>query len=389
MSLPFEAPLSGGTGEARARADRDARWRHLRRRLAFPLTLFVVTRAGLLACSAIGLRLVPQLYFDPGPTVLTRAPTLAGLCRWDCWWFYRLAREGYTDWVETNFWPLYPLLVGATKHIGIPVEYGLLLWANVAALAAYVVIYRIFEEMEGVHAAQWGLAMFALGPFAYFHAAGYPESLTLFFSALALFFTIHRRHFAAGTALGFGLLSRHITIFAGPALLVSYLRERGLHPRALFRSSMVGLFIPLLFGGMYLVYCKQRFGNALAPFEARAAGWGEGSWYGIRQMLAAPEVAPLDYLYLASCVIPSIGAIALLTRSRWLELGAYACTLMIVVLLIGAWGLGRYAASCWPAFLPVGVFLSRRRHLAIAAVAMSALLQGLLFFLWSHQYKML
>ena len=51
--------------------------------------------------------------------------------------------------------------------------------------------------------------------------------------------------------------------------------------------------------------------------------------------------------------------------------------------------MGRYTASCWAAFVPLGVWLSRRPLLQTPVVASFALLQGMMFFLVQHQFSIL
>ena len=55
----------------------------------------------------------------------------------------------------------------------------------------------------------------------------------------------------------------------------------------------------------------------------------------------------------------------------------------------GIWGMGRYTASCWAAFVPLGVWLSRRPLLQTPVVVSFALLQGMMFFLVQHQFGIL
>jgi hypothetical protein len=57
---------------------------------------------------------------------------------------------------------------------------------------------------------------------------------------------------------------------------------------------------------------------------------------------------------------------------------------MLTLWLVGISALGRYSASCWPAFLPLGVWLERRPALALAVVGFSAMLQMIFFFLHTH-----
>ena len=360
------------------------------------MLLFVCTRVALLGFSQIGMTLVPTLNwaFDPREFLL-RYPALDGLCRWDCWHFGRIAREGYTEARWTNFFPLYPLLVRALHEVtGMHVNLALLVVANVASLGAYLVIYRIFLMLAEEDAARWALVLLAAFPFAFFQATGYPESLMLFFSALAVLLALRGNHISAGVALGIGVLARHLTMFAGAALLAAQIRQRGLHPkRLLLNPAILGLVMPWLFFGLYCLYQYLEFGNPLAFAAARdEPPWGPLAWWGIGDLLTARgtnEHVQAMYSYLPFALITTVGGFALVARKQWIEIAAFGIIFMVALWAIGMWGLGRYAASCWPAFLPLGVWLSKQPQWQGPIIAMLALFQGLFFYLFSHMFAIL
>lgn len=148
--------------------------------------LFVVTRIARLGFAQLAMTLVPNLAFEFGSREFIKDyPFLDGLCRWDCWNFGMIAREGYTEAKRTNFFPLLPLLVrGIHDLTRLPINLVLILVPNLAALGAYLVIYRIFMRLADEDSARWGLTLLVAYPFAFFQAMGYPESLMIFASAL-------------------------------------------------------------------------------------------------------------------------------------------------------------------------------------------------------------
>ena len=52
--------------------------------------------------------------------------------------------------------------------------------------------------------------------------------------------------------------------------------------------------------------------------------------------------------------------------------------------MVGFWGLGRYSASCWPAFYAMGLLAAKRPTLFTVLLAMLAMFQGLFFYMFSH-----
>jgi hypothetical protein len=377
-------------------------WKHLKsysittrwQWATFPVAVFLFTRIALLGVSKIGMTIVPALHYGFGPQILLlKYPSLDGLCRWDCEHFGNIARVGYTTVRSTNFFPLYPMLVHALHALtGLPFQFAMLIVPNLASLGAFLVIYRIFSMLAEEEAARWALALLAAYPFAFFQATGYPESLMMFFSALAILLALRGNHISAGVALGLGVLARHLTLFAGASLLTAQVRQRGLHPkRLLLTPAILGLLVPWLFFGLYCLYQYIKFGNPLAFWSARNT-WGSLAWWGIWHLLTTKEHnehVPIIYSYLPFAYMTTLGALALLTKRQWTELAAFAIGLMFMCWAVGIWGIGRYSASCWPAFLPFGVWLSKRPNLQGPVIAMLAVFQGLFFFLFAHAFPIL
>lgn len=362
----------------------------------FPALLFIYTRGALLGFSYFAMRLAPNLNwsFDPRE-FLIKYPALDGLCRWDCWHFGRIAREGYTEARWTNFFPLYPLLTRTVYQVtGMPVNLALLVVSNAAGFGSFLVIYRIFTMVAEEDAARCALALFAAYPFAFFQAAGYPESLMIVSSALAILLARRGNHLSAGIALGFGVLARHLTLFAGAALLAAQIRQRGLHPkRLLLNPAILGLLIPWLALALYSFYQYKTFGNPLAFAAARdKPPWGPMAWWGIQDLLKTRldnDQVRAMYSYIPFGLMITAGALGLLMRRQWSELAAFAIIFMMMIWAIGMWGLGRYSASVWPAFLPLGVWLARRPKWQGPVIGILALFQGLFFYLYAHMFAIL
>jgi hypothetical protein len=358
---------------------RDGRW------LLFPFGLWVATRLSLLLLGYLSLRLAPGLRGSSVAT-LRPYPALDALCCWDCGWFNTLARQGYASAMDTNFWPGLPMAArGLAKLTGIDIAFAVLGVANLACLGAYLTIYRIFARLDGAPAARAGLALFAAYPFAFFHAAGYPETIMIFASALALLLAMSRHHVWAGISLGIGILSRHLTVLLGGGLLVAHLRQRGW--RRFFGSPVfLTLALPFLVAGIYLAYCQVAWGDALSFWHARNQ-WGNTAWWSVTEAIRQAPKRPHIVSFLPFALVPTLGAFALLRARKYAELAASVLPLALVLWLIGAFGLGRYSASCWPAFLPLGKWYLRHPRWQVPLLLFFALAQGWFFFLHSHHFE--
>ncbi len=327
---------------------------------------------------------------------LRSMPALQSFCCWDCGWFHRIATQGFQTVESAQVFPLLPILAWLLKTLfGIPSEYGPMIVANLASLASYCVLFRLFRRLDGRSAARWGLLALVAYPFHFFQAVGYSESLMVFASALAVLLALEARHLRAGLVLGFGVLARHISLFAGTGLLVAQIRQRGLNPkRFLLSRDLAGLAIPFLFLAAWIVYLHSRFHSWTALHDARMASWwghvGRAYW-GVFDVLEhmSYQRHPEYTFYVVFALIPLAGAVALFFRRRWAELAWPAAVLLVVCFASGGASLGRYTGSCWPAFLPIGIWLGRRPHLAPILLGGLMLLQGLFFFLHGHGFEII
>ena len=259
--------------------ERVQRWRWV----AFPFTLWAVTRVAILGFGKLSMTFVPGLVESAGlhREYLLGHPSIEGLCRWDCRYFQELANHGYLHEGYTNFFPLYPLLVRALHEVtGLHIDLCLILVPNLAALGGLLVLYRLVTFLEDESAAKWTLMLFISFPFAFFQAMAYPESLMVLFTALAVYLALRGRHIWAGVALGVGVLARHLSFFAGGSLLVAQVKQRPSVRRFLLSPALLGLVIPWLFLGAYCAYQYVRFGNALAFVKMRD-NWGPVAWWGV------------------------------------------------------------------------------------------------------------
>ena len=346
--------------------------------LAFPLTVFLASRAWMFLVAGISLALRPAMFVGDNYDV----NVFESLCRWDCVWYMHVARDGYDQAWLSNFFPLFPLFARAL-HVVFPAPYQtvMVVAANLAGAGALVVIYRVFRTLSGEPAARGALVLWALWPFSFFQAAGYPESLMALMTALTVRWALQRRHWRAAAALGLGILSRHLTLAAGPVLLVAQLRERRV-------KAVPALLLPWALGALYPLFQWFHWGDPWTWLKARSV-WGAPAWFGLVQYVQGDASEAKLHVYVALALVPTLGALLLLRKREWWELAGYGTTLMLTVWAIGLMGLGRYTGAAWPAFLPLGAWLSKRPVLLLSCAGVFAALQGFAIYLFSHAYPLL
>ncbi len=366
---------------------------------SFPFLLFVGTRLAYVGMSWMGLTAVNQLFYNDYDRhrSLQPYPWIDGLCRWDCGWFHNLATNGYLNVEYAKVFPLLAMIgAGVEKVTGVNHLIVFILVANACALASYVVIYRLFIELEGEEAARYALLLFTAFPFAYYSAAGYPESMMVLATAYSITLARRKQHISGGLALTLGFAARHLTLAGGAGLLAAQIRQRGLHPKKFFTPAVIGLMLPWLFLAGFSWYLSWKVGDPFAWWNSRKIGWNDWVWYSFRQTLMyVPYWDRPEYFYYILFSIPvvggAIGLIIALKNKRWeyVEISAFGLLLLTVVMSSGAAGMGRYLASIWPCFLPLGVWLSKRPLWQGPVLGFFWLFQGLWFFLFTHQWRVL
>ncbi|HEV3191645.1 MAG TPA: hypothetical protein VGY54_14145, partial [Polyangiaceae bacterium] len=149
--------------------------------------------------------------------------------------------------------------------------------------------------------------------------------------------------------------------------------------------------IPFVFLAAWAWYLRRVAGDPLAFWHARETIFGPSCFWSLREIFknvpynSRPEL----YFYPFFALLPLVGTVALFTKKKAIPLAVAAAGILAAAYYGGGMGLGRYSSSCWPAFLPLGVMLSRRPLLQGPVIGFLMLLQGLFFWLFSHQWAVL
>ena len=119
-----------------------------------------------------------------------RGASRSGLLAWDAHWYERIAAHGYVGLGNgaLRFFPLLPVLARSFRAVpGMPAGLAVVVVANVASLAAFVVLYRLVVfELGDEACARRAVWLLALAPPAFVLVMGYAESLLLVTSLVAI-----------------------------------------------------------------------------------------------------------------------------------------------------------------------------------------------------------
>jgi hypothetical protein len=323
------------------------------------------------------------------------------LARWDSFWFYGIAQNGYSgEWEGKRsapaFLPVYPLLMAAMgTAVGIDyIDAGLLVsgaatWASCLLLMAYVA-----DQGGSPRSARNALLALLSFPTAFILASVYAEALFLAFS-LGTFILARRGQNAAAAATAFcaGLTRNHGLALVAAMLAAAWQKRRtGEYSWRAYVPGLGGIASYVLLATYhwslsgdplrFLNAKRLRLGNSLVPpwttllneinrLDSALQQGGLGSLYVILEFA-------LFYAALGACGL-------FIMRKSWPE-AVFTGSVLAMSLLSGSlWGLPRFFLLVFPVFAMVGASRSaavwRPLYYLIGALLQGCLLVNYVDFL--------
>lgn len=388
-----EARASGVLASGEFRAPEG--WRALRRPLAHALGMFAATRAALVI-AAICARATFGPLHGPSRATPTGVQWLDAWAAFDVGWYLQIARGGYPTTTAFNaqhqdvyaFFPALPFIARALAPlVGGPYVAGLIV-ANVALLASACLLHIMVREDHDEETARRAVRYLFLFPSAFIFSAMLTESLFLAL-ALASLLLARRGRWAQVALAAFLLgLTRNTAILIVPALALEARAAGRMDPRALLAllAAPAGLALVMLTN-------LASTGDALAFLHVQAA-WGSPIGTPVRSLLQgalAVDVPPgmdLHARLMTGFALLALAALAWSLRARerlsWVVFGA----LLVVTPLFRSWyGMPRYVLVAFPLYVALArITAGRPEHDAWLSAAF-AILQGVLFALWSNGFE--
>lgn len=273
------------------------------------------SRALVLATAAVVQALGwPRASWYPG---LTQHP-FALLGAWDGRWYRMVAGRGYLSiphhQSDVAFFPLFPILLGALRRLGLSLDTGGLLLANLGLLVGLAALYELARTWLPEQAAVRTAVYAAIFPMGYVFSMVYPEAIVLAAMALTGVLAARGRWRGAAVAAAVAGLARPEAIFlVVPVLALVVRRRHRLGDRDRRRSLVAVGAAPAAVAGVAL-YDWRTFGDALA-FSSAQRAWGrwvsvDGVVRAVHELARAPG-----------------------TENVWLFRDAAFCVLYVVLLL--------------------------------------------------------
>ncbi len=374
-----------------------SRLKSLWQQASWPVLAFLVTRLGLFLLVWLGLALLPVLTGEGLWRAFPNNLFFDGWSRWDSGWYVDIAQNGYSKelqnvYLNTAFFPLYPLLIkGLQAFLGNYHTAGLLI-SNLSLLAACVLLYKLVAGRFSEEVARKSLLLLLLSPFSFYFSAVYSESLFLLLVVLVFFFSTRRKWFWAALCSALAGATRLVGVLTILPLLWFYLESIGFKWRNL-RAAVLWPALGLLGPGSYMLFQALKFGDPFLFIKSQnAPGWKEGvSLFSALDALRltfswdALRTGDFPAIYALHVLAFLFGLSLLIVTRRKLPFAWWIWALLTLLVSFSVWiSMGRFMIVLFP--LCVGAALLFKEKVFNTLLFGSTLLLGLLVILFSHWY---
>lgn len=298
-----------------------------------------------------------------------RLGALNPLTSWDGQWYISIAEKGYHAAAiqgggaagrhDFAFFPLWPIVVRIGSLNGLlPMNVVAVVLANVLAIAAALVVYRVIARAWDPATGLGAVALLSFAPAAYTFSMAYSEPLLLLL--VASWFLLEHRPFAATWAAAFAAVSRITGAMLVPAALYRAWHEfRSPEPD---RRARNGAILSILGGGagFALWWCSiwGLTGDFMGFMQGSPAWVKESGLSIVLTKIGQGNIDTFVRLGIAGVVI--VGSVLAVRRNR--ELGIFALATALLGTLPGGLveSVPRYVLPAFPAFAGLAAGFGKR-----------------------------
>jgi len=281
-------------------------------------------------------KLIPINIVHSAHYLLEPRNRLSFLANWDGRDYLDIAVNGYRGPIQTNFFPLYPLLIRLVNFVvGSPLWSALIVsWAAfVGAVYFYMkIVKQLYRKANNLEALRSAL-FFVLFPTGVFLFSAYTESLFAFLSLGAIYFALKKRPFEAGALLLLATATHENGVCVLVLIALLLWEQHESYKRI---AASVGIGCLGIVG--YMVYLLKRFDNPLQFVSSQKSnGWLTYSSHLLNQL------AGRDGLFLLLVLIS-----ILYWWRRRKSFAIYSALYACIMLLGNLGGYGRYVLMDFP-----------------------------------------
>ena len=364
MAVRLRTPLNrrgNGTGSGPDRRTGGRRWRVQpvwADALGAALPSWAVARVAVTAAWLVAIVAMDKL--RPGERTLQLDQ---GLLPWDGSFYRDIAADGYgaQSLEALRFFPLVPLLA---RFLAVPllgnVDLALLVVANVGALAAGLLLYRLVVHERGdARLAARATWLLAIGPPAFVLVFGYAESVALT-AAIGAFLGLRRERWWTAAAAGFVAgLTRPVGIFLAVPAAIEVARNVRRDGWGSLPGRLGAVLGPVAGTATYQAWVAVEHGDRLLPFRVQQRHDLRGSFTDpISRAIESGQNlfgdAPMrDGLHFPF-IIGALVLLAIVLRTWPVSYGIYSALILTTALSGESLGsFERYAMSAFPLLLAV------------------------------------
>ena len=266
--------------------------------------------------------------------------------------FLGIAQNGYLERSQYAFFPLYPVLVSffsGLTHLSYPATAFFL--STLFSIGSFIFLYKLIRLDFSEKIARRTLILLLIFPASFYLLLAYSESLFLFTTLAAFYFTRKKNYFLAAIFGGLSAVTRLVGVITILALWIEAFRERD-------KGKYLLVLAPLGF----LLFCLYLRSQAGDPFYFFIA---EREW---NRILALPGISILDTLLnlftpgyflehlntLGDLIFTvfGLGLAIKAVKSLRLSYGFYALgSVLVPVLSTSLTSMPRFLLMVWPIFL--------------------------------------
>jgi len=325
---------------------------------------------------------------------LARTTVRQGLLAWDGAFYADIAQHGYAALTEPalRFFPLTPILGRAVGWLGVGPRVGVVIVANLAALAAGTLLVLLVRS-EGFAAgvATRSAWLVALAPSAFVLVLGYAEAVFLAL-AVGIFLAARRRRWLVVLALGLlAGLSRPGGFVVAVPIAIEAIRTWRAAPVAERLRSLAATASPFVGAALFLAWVDREFGDALLPFRVQTRANLKGSFTDPVSSIA-DAVDGLFHGHVGTglhvpWMIVAVVLVVISFRRLPASYGAFALvSLASAVTSANLDSFERYALGAFPIVIVVALLLTDRRWWIAAIATSSVVMTAYATLAFAHAY---
>lgn len=334
------------------------------------------------------------------------------LCQWDCNWYLRTVQFGYDlaphghpagDAANWAFFPVYITMVAwVWKILPISPEGAGLLVSNAAALACGFLAAILIPERRAVLAF---CTILYFGPFSFYFASVYTESVFVLLTLICLYFLSKRRYLAAAASAALLSGTRAVGVFMVLTIVASALRDHiadghsiRSFPQAVLNNPSLVLAIFLAPVGLfaYMAYLHVHVGDGLG-FSHIQRAWGReigNPFTTLMQGLAAADLRELAHGRMSTlwCSLWSLIGLGFTGYMIWRRQAPEAIFVLFCILIplsTGVASMPRYIVGAAPLLVGLTQLIARSRTSTAVALPVLTIANLPLLAMWASGHPTL